>query len=502
MKRIIIILLTATAILLTSTAEAQFNETNNLFYNTFRTPQSNMLNPAFFPNKNTMYLQLPSFGINFGFPLSINDIAKVEKQNDGSNITVIDIDNMLNTLTEENRFRLGMDINLLGFGFKIHHTFVTFNTKVRGDFNFGLPIDMINTLRQGNARTVNGVETPVSQMVLAGGDIFNTQFYSEISVGVGHYFKPINLTVGAHAKLLYGVLNVNLDNTNIVLNTYGNNFDRLQIDAYYELQAASAIPFDTTGGFSIGKFSPGDLINLDNSNTGMAFDIGAKYDLGPFSFSFSILDISSGIHWKNNVGIINPVNGHDTMSFAGIAFNELLNDGTMNTDTMVSALTNFVDNLKPSIHLGGDYWYSVPARVNLGATYNFAKMLRVGVLFHGQLDRGFFPKKGTTLVGTVSDIKNTFRWNTTFSLGVNVFNWIELIAGSSIVSDGSGSFNFMDNIVNPGVGIVLTPGTAVQMYFMADYVSSIYVTQAKAFNIKTGVNILIGHGGGSRISKN
>jgi hypothetical protein len=38
------------------------------------------------------------------------------------------------------------------------------------------------------------------------------------------------------------------------------------------------------------------------------------------------------------------------------------------------------------------------------------------------------------------------------------------------------------------------------MYFAADYVSSIYLIEAKAFNVRFGMNVLIG--GGSKISQN
>ena len=174
----------------------------------------------------------------------------------------------------------------------------------------------------------------------------------------------------------------------------------------------------------------------------------------------------------------------------------------MNTDTLVASLKEFVENLKPKFNLGGDYWYSIPTRINVGASYSFAKMFRAGFLFHGQLDKGLFPKKLTTADGNVITPENTFRWNSTFSFGVNVFNWMEVIAASSIVSDGVSKFNFVDNCLNPGVGIILTPATVLQLYVMADYVSSLYVTKAKAANLKFGLNVLIGNGGGKRVSRN
>ena len=69
-------ILVLVAILSGSTAMAQFNETNNLFYNTFRTPQTNLLNPALFPNAS-FYLTLPGLNnLQFGSPLAIRDLDR------------------------------------------------------------------------------------------------------------------------------------------------------------------------------------------------------------------------------------------------------------------------------------------------------------------------------------------------------------------------------------------------------------------------------------------
>lgn len=497
------LIIAAFALLASGVAHGQFNETNNLFYHSFRTPQSNRLNPAFFPNKNTFYMNILSLDVQFGSPLAIGDIIKPETQSDGSKINVVDITGMLDQLTIENRFRFGLDVDLMNIGFKVHNTFFNVGARLNTDINIGLPIDVINFLRQGNVRTVNGVDVPVEETVLAGSNIFNAQMYGEFSLGAGHHFEALNLTVGARAKLLYGIMNLNLDNTRVVVNTYGDNFDRVKLDAYYEVQAASVVPFNTEDdNLSIAMPGISDILSFKNANMGLAFDVGAKYDMGPFSFSVAILDISPGIHWKNNVGTITPQNGHDTMTLTGVNVSDVFNGGEMNTDTLVANLKEFVENLKPKFNLGGDYWYSIPTRINVGASYSFAKMFRAGFLFHGQLDKGLLPKKITTADGNVITPENTFRWNSTFSFGVNVFNWMEIIAASSIVSDGVSKFNFVDNCLNPGVGIILTPATVLQLYVMADYVSSLYVTKAKAANLKFGLNVLIGNGGGKRVSRN
>lgn len=474
------LLLIAIAMLGTVSVNAQFNATNNMFYHSFRMPQNNMLNPAFYPNRNSFYLQLPGAGIRFGSPLALKDVFQVQ----GDTATVVNINNILDALSDENRFLMDADVNLLGFGFKIKRTFITFNTQVRSNLTLGMPVSIVNTLRNGN---VDDNGNAIREVSLVGGDLLSAQAYLESSLGVGYNFAPIGLTVGAHAKLLYGIANVNLDNTNTVITT-DNNFEKIKIDAYYQVQAASAVPLD-----SMSSISVSDLLDISHANTGFAFDIGAKYDLGNFSFSFAILDLSSGIHWQKNVKTYVPEAGHSTLEFGGMDITTLFNGGEMSTDSITSRFNEFFDGLKPkSSAEGTDFWYSVPTRINLGASYNFAKIMRAGVLFHGQFDRGLLSKTNTSLLGTEIETSNTFRFNTTFSFGLNFFNWAEFMLANSIVNDGTST-----SLINPGAAIVLTPATVLQVYIMADYVSSMYITEAKAFNIKAGLNLLIGGGGSS-----
>lgn len=482
MKRHII--LTVAILACIGTASAQFNETNNIFYHSFRTPQSNLLNPAFMPNNTSVYVQLPDMGIRFGSPLAIKDFV----HNQGDTMTVISLDDMLNSLSEENRFRMGFEVNLLGFGFKVHHTFFNFNTRIVTNVNLGLPINTINAMLNGN---VDDNGNPINEVTFLDGSLFNAQAYTEISIGGGHYFEPLGLTVGAHAKLLYGIFNAQTDNTKAVLIT-DDNYDKLKVDVYYQLQLASAAPIDTAG---IHMPQINDLFNLGKSNTGFAFDLGARYDLGPFTFSLAINDLSAGIHWKHNVMTYAPEGGHVTAEFDGYNAGTLINAGNVNSDSINAYWQNVVDQLTPAADTAGDYWYSIPTKINLGASYNFAKMLRAGILFHGQFDRGLLSKTNKYELDLGDGVANTFRFNTTLSIGANLFNWVEMTLGSSIVYDGSKIQPF-----NPGMSLVLTPATAIQLYLAADYVSSIYLVEAKAFNVRFGLNVLIG--GGSKISQN
>lgn len=463
-------------------ARAQYDETNNMFYHMLRTPQSNLLNPAFFPTNSSWYITLPGADIQFGSPVAVSDFIKYDRVNER---TVINLDSMMNNLTDDNKFRLGANVNLLGFGFKVNNTFINFNTRLINHVSVGFPVDMVEALRIGNIDAAGNVRPVVE---LFNGDVLNATSYLETGLGVIQRFEPINLTVGVRAKLLFGVANVQTDNTRLVFNT-SPNLDTVTAHMYYEIQSATCAPYDTNQKKFI--FNLGDV--LGNANTGIAFDLGARYDWGPFSFSFSINDLTGGIHWKNNVMTWKPQNGQGAIVFNGVDMNGMFNGGNFSMDSLTSQLEHQLEDMTPEKKDSGDYWFSIPTKINLGASYSFGRMFRAGFLFHGQFDRGLLCKSNA-LSMDLGDAKNTFRWNTTLSIGMNLYDWLEVTAANSIVYDGSG----MD-LFNPGLGIVATPGRVFQIYLMGDYLSSFYITDSKAFNLKVGINLLFGTGGRSTI---
>lgn len=487
-------------------AHAQYSETNNLFYFTQRTPQSNMLNPAFFPS--AFYLQLPGLNsLQLGLPLSIGDIVHYDAEQQAN---IIDLNNVLTTLGEDNQFRLGADINLVGLGLRVGSVFVDANMQLKTNFNLGLPIDAINFVLNGNVQP-DGTAYP--EMPILDGDFFNAQMYLETSVGAGLRVPMTNLTVGAHVKLLSGLVNLNTDNTKVTFET-DPDYESVRAKIYYEVMGSSVIPIDSAQGLGLDMFKNiqvndvlQSVLDINGGNTGLAFDIGAKYDLGPFTISASINDISTGIHWQKNVVSLVPTGGQGTIEFNGMDIANLLDRGSVNFDTLTEYLNEQMKAMTPEFKVNeGDYWYNIPTKMNLAATVNLG-LLKAGILMHGQWDRGLLARK---TINSASDLaldlgedgieglKNTFRFNTTVSAGINLFNWIELVVGSSMVYDGHSKIT-IDNFLNPGVGLILTPATLVQAYVMMDYASSMYFTQMKAFNFKLGFNLVVGSNKKSRI---
>lgn len=497
MKKHITLLATLFAMAVGS-ASAQYSETNNLFYFAQRTPQSNQLNPALFPSSNSFYLQLPSVGAQFGMPLAFNDFVYYDPEQD---LNIIDVNRTLDKLTENNQFRLGMDVNLLGFGLRIRNLFVDFNTQLHYNLNVGVPMTLFNTLLTGN---VNDDGSAILVDTLLDGSLFNMQAYLETSIGAGYTLPIIPLTVGVHAKLLSGIMNVQTDNTLVTLET-DDEFNDVTARIYYELMGASAVKLDEAD--NINDMLSSMTQNLTNisdiaksmfdlsGNTGLAFDIGAKYEFGPLTISASINDLSAGIHWQKNLIGFAPKGGAVPIEFSGLDLEYLLENGSFNLDTLGKYFNEQLEKMSPQTISGegNDYWYSIPTKMNLAATANLG-ILKAGILFHGQFDRGLLSKKNIRELDLSGNVKNTFRFNTTLSAGINLFNWAELIVASSVVSDGK-----KISPLNPGVGFIFTPATVLQTYVMLDYASSIYFSGMKAFNVKAGLNVLIGRGGKRKI---
>jgi len=490
----------AVVLLISGTAKAQYSETNNLFYHGFRTPQSNLLNPALYPNKNSFYMMLPGIDLRLHAPVSISQFVYYDQTQD---ITVVSLDSLFNGLNKDNGFRITPSVQMFGFGFKVHNTFLNFNLNMVNDIGLGLPISAINALRSGNLQEDG---TPITTLNILDGDIFNMQSYLEAGIGVGHKFESINLTVGARAKLLYGIINMQTNNTKIVLNT-DEDLNSISADIYYQLQASTIVPLDTN--FNLGPIDVNELLQIGSANKGFSFDLGARYDFGPFIFSASIIDISTGIHWGQTPYSYNivPTGGNVHVAFEGADMNSFISDEE--TGDSVSLGTFFGDitgNMKPKFTTTDtlDYWYTIPTKVNLGASFSFLNMFRAGILFHGQFDRGLISHENASsialsnVLNTAEDVYNNareanFRHNTTVTLGANLFNWVEVMLGSSVVSDGTKTSWF-----NPGFGVVLTPFSVLQIYGMVDYMSNFYLVDCKELNMKFGINMLLGKGSKSK----
>lgn len=466
-------------------ASAQFStETNSLFYHSIRTPLSNQENPALFPSATTFYITLPRVGASFSSPLAIQDMLT---HNPGDTVTYIDFNKISDQLNKNSTFRLGADIDVLGFGFKAGNNYINASVKLKNNMSLSIPIDAINFLTQGNIDENGNTITTIN---ILDGKLFDFSSYLESSVGYSRIFPELDLTIGARLKYLNGVASVSTNQTHIDLNTAAG-MDSMTVQAYYQARISSPAvyglknPTDTTETFYL-PTDISDIIKGMTKSSGIALDLGARYKIGPIAISASLLDLGPGIHWSQNVYQVAPKSGTATsFSFSGLNFTQsgLLQNGNFNLDTLTNYFSSKIDSLMPEFTPGEAYWHSIPTKMNLGASISFLRICRAGFLFHGQFDRGILASKKAI------DYENqNFRCNATLSASVNLKNWIELTVANGFVNDTK-----KFSILNPGIGLILSPGTCVQIYLAADYISSIYLVEARSFNVMAGLNLIFGN---------
>lgn len=476
MKRTLL-LIALLAIVLPSHSQGLI-EGDRLFYHAFRMPQSNSLNPALFPQRDLLYISLPGASATFRSPWCLSDVVHYDAT---QQVNVIDANRIFDTLYKDPNIFANANVDLLGFGIKLGDNYLTLSSRVVTYANLGIPYGLVRFATEGNI-TEQGV---IDTLNLVNGDLFSLNSYAEIGIGLAHKFTAINLTVGARAKLLYGIANLQTVGSYVNLYT-GTDCQSLTADMNYSLNLASAVPIDE-------NFNPtidmGRLLDLSNANLGLALDLGARLDLGPVTLSASVLDLSTGIKWKSNTYSLVPQNGQGSFTFSGVDITQAVQDATINVDTISSQFNDMLHNMRPERTEGEPYTSMIPLKMNAGASVKIIGMVRAGVLFQGQLDK--------SMAAAVSGDLNTqaqFRSNTTLSLGLNFLDHAELIVANSVVFDGSAKTFF-----NPGVGFYL--GKNFQFYLMLNRISSIYLVEVRDVSLHTGFNILIGRDRRNRVKE-
>lgn len=433
---------------------------NELMYHSFRLPQSNQLNPSFFPRNNLGYFTLPRVNVSFGMPIHYKDLGL--QYNPTTRKTELNIVELLNKLSEDDQLNFDVNFDIFGFGFRVNRMFFTFGSSVSVNANVTLPKDAFETLT-GNGDNLVGSE---NAMDLASDDFVTLNSYLRLSLGGGYEFEQIPLTIGAHINFLNGIANVNTKETDIKLYATDRYYSSLIALMDYKIQSAGIASFknqkiETSG-------SP--------SNWGCTFDLGAQYAYDNFLFSASLIDVGPGIHWSQNVMSHTPKK--NTITFSGVDITTLITGGQFDT----TFAQRFRDSLTYIYEMndeeGGDFWFSIPTKINLGASYTFwENRLRAGFLFHGQWDKGLVSH---------GNKNNRFRFNTTLSLTANFGDWFEIMVGNSLVFD-----SHRTDLINPGIGFIVTPFKTIQFYTMLDYISDFYVVECKSFNFSAGLNLMV-----------
>ncbi len=473
MKKYIYIILFAISTLASVKAQQ-----NNTMYYMHRLPQATLLNPAIQPGcKLTISgLAIPVFGqvfpaihTNFGSNgFAYKDFVQYSEGLDSLMIPTsegYDYEHLLNKLKKINFLTFEEHLDLLSVGYQLNKDWrLTFNIAEKTEARFNFSKDLMQIIADGgNGEHFSG-ETALINLGLT-----LTQWHE---IGIGASKKLDNKwTVGARAKLLFGVVNIWSEKSNLEWYTDPNDYS---YDISGEMQIHTSQPFYQINNFyyDYGRdtliFDGEDLNPSPNSvimnfkNPGAAIDLGAEYVYNDkITLYASIIDLGF-IHWTTNVNSFTvsgnyDYNGYDPQphltendsvidEYTTKKKQELLH--IFMPDRQVSSYNSY---LSPKFHIGGTYKFN--DKINAGILYR-------GTVFQDHLHSSF----------TLSGNANLNKW---FSASL--------------------SYSMMYNqYTNIGLGLIARLGFA-QFYVVTDNVwAGIWPQSARNFNLRLGINLAFG----------
>lgn len=458
MKKSYLYIIAAVLTLIPLVSNAQSMYSNDLMYHSFRSPVITRLNPAFFPDSSRFYIAFPRIDIGGGMPLSYREIGiYYDASQDRS---IINLNHVIDKLRENGtHFGITTEAELMHFGFKVKQLSFNVAAGIRFTGNLNVPIEASRLLTEGNMGSAGHIEMGIQDFLLA-------QTYGYASLGAAYTFPKINLTVGGRLNMQDGTQVLSADHLSLDYRNINN--DELQLSADYVMQSAGLVGLeqDSAGVYHIvrGSKFPKSL--------GCTFDLGVKYEIKGFTISASVIDLGPGIHWTESPLTIVPKHQDRVIHYSGIDLEQLVTEGVVDSVYGQSITDSIMAMIDTSISRKS-FWTGVPTKVYLGASYSLKNMLRFGVLFHGEWDRG------------TGRAFNTFRQNTMLSVNFNLFDWLELAVANSFTFDGK-----KFDAINPGFSASFNIARRFQMYFTVDYLSHFYVVDMKSFRAMMGFNIV------------
>ncbi len=394
------------------------------------TYQNSNFNPAYAPD-GRIFVGLPVLSgvhIHFNTKFSYNDLISKE-----GNKSVVNVTNTISDLQKQNMLNAQANISLLHLGYRFPNgTVMSVFANERIESYLLYPKTLMQFLWEGNT-------TNLGETLDMGAMGVSVTHFREMGFGISHQLDP-QLRVGARIKMLQGFFN---------LSTPSNMVANLQVDPKtyaWELEAENIMLQ------SSGKDTYGDNF-ISAGNSGFAVDLGFEYNLSKqMSFSASIVDLGF-ISWKNDIE--NKVFNDTTFTYSGVN---------------IKGINNLEETLQDSL---------------------FDKFKTV------ETTDAYSTWLPTKAFGSL-----TYKYYNTYFIGTVGIKYIQgqfkMLYGGGIrqkIGPLTASINTMrlpQHFFNLGAALAIRGGP-LQYYVAADQLLSLSsVTDAKAFDFRTGVNIIIG----------
>jgi hypothetical protein len=403
--------------------------------------QANRTNPALFPNYKVA-VGLPGFYNSLYLSnITYNDVVVDNKIDPNAAIAVLD--------ERDNIIRENLDIETINVGVRLGKFGLSFGHAARFNAFLNYPKALPQLIWQGNAQFIGETVDFAPDI-----DLFS---YQEFSLGVMYDINP-NFSIGGKVKLLSGSATTQTTGNRLQLTTSDDVY-QLTLDADYTVNTSSSLDYngfdEVEVNFDFGTFDGGDLFS---QNTGIAFDLGARFAFDKFEFAASVIDLGASINWEEEV---NNYSLTGVSEFKGLEFaDEILEDST-EFGSVLDTLESFYDFTETS----NAFSTTLPTRFYLSATYQIRSNWTGGIMFYSERYR-----------------EETFP---ALALGTNI-DLLPFLNVGGVYAMRSGTFD------NLGLNATIKLGP-VQLLAATDNIfTALQPKDSNAANLRVGLNLLFG----------
>jgi len=421
-------------------------------------PQTTQINPAFRPVERA-YLALPAIGgvkingSNTGF--SWSDVIRNGTGSQADSL-IVDLDNLSNTMQENNLLAAEASMQLLGFGFRVKEAFISVDVNHRMKAKLNYPKSLLD-LRYGNWDYDNNI--PINHSMA---DLFvNSIDYTEIALGMSYPITD-DIVIGARVKYLMGVANIQSERFNVGIETFEDGSMRINSDAAFRASFPMAVEYDEEG--YVSSIGSSDDVNAQDlflsDNTGFGFDLGLTWRvLDKLTIGAAVNDIGY-INWKSNT---QQFYSNGTFDYDGIDVSDELTGDDSSEDYWDTLAEDFENTFKVNSE-EGSYKTGLMGSFNFTAEYQPKHWLNLGAVSKSYIvDDKLVPE-------------------TTFALGLHPGKALSSVFTYSLMKNAPANF---------GAGIALTAG-GLQIYMATDNLNSVFnPNTAKYVNARLGINFVI-----------
>jgi Family of unknown function (DUF5723) len=340
--------------------------------------QSSTTNPAIISDKKRI-VALPSIYFNLNSPdLTLNSLIVKGGAKNGKDVLTID------GLKPQNRINANVQFQTLGLTLPVNEAlYLTVSHDVWADPSVNLKGDLIKLFVKGNA------DPAFLGKTTAFGSSFNASIRSEF--GFGAAYKMENLTIGARAKVQFGISGVFTKSNKLDI-TFNQNDYNMRFQNDFEVQTYSIDKFNNTQNVQ-------DLLKngVTSGNTGLSFDIGGTYKMDKWTFGASVIDLAGSIKWKNDAKSYSSKGDYTYKGINPIDQNNFFKFDSLSSTTFRDTLEKIIGFTEKTSDV--TYTQKLPTKVYLTGSYALNEKWTFGALIYGEFG-GDESKTGVSLDAT------------------------------------------------------------------------------------------------------